>query len=120
MDHPTTILYVADPLRSAAFYEKVLGCAPAEASPGFAMFVTPAGFKLGLWKRADVRPAAAEPGGSELCFTLADRAAVDAAHAAWRADGLPVTQAPVAMDFGYTCATRDPDGHRLRVFHPAA
>ena len=120
MDAPTTILYVADPLRSAAFYERLLGHAPVETSPGFAMFVTPGGLKLGLWKRADVRPAAADPGGAELCFTLADRAAVDATYAIWRADGLPVTQPPTTMDFGYTCASTDPDGHRLRVFHPAA
>jgi len=121
MTEPTfVLLYVDDPIRSAAFYERLLGRAPVEASPGFAMFVFPSGLKLGLWLRREVQPAAfAMGGGAELCFPVADAAAVDAAHAAWRAQGVEIAQAPVAMDFGYTFTGLDPDGHRLRVFHPA-
>ena len=32
------LLYVEDPIKSAAFYEKLLNAEPIEASPGFAMF----------------------------------------------------------------------------------
>lgn len=34
--------------------------------------------------------------------------------------GLPMLQTPTTMDFGYTFTATDPDGHRLRVFSPAA
>jgi hypothetical protein len=45
---------------------------------------------LGLWARhdADPKPKAAG-GGSELAFTLADKAALEAVHAEW-ADRKPV------------------------------
>jgi predicted enzyme related to lactoylglutathione lyase len=31
-----------------------------------------------------------------------------------------VAQPPTRMDFGFTFLALDPDGHRLRVFAPAA
>ena len=34
------------------------------------------------------------------------------------AAGVPIAQAPVALDFGYTFVGLDPDGHRLRMFVP--
>jgi hypothetical protein len=34
--------------------------------------------------------------------------------------GLPIAQAPTAMDFGPTFVALDPDGHRLRVFATVA
>jgi catechol 2,3-dioxygenase-like lactoylglutathione lyase family enzyme len=115
------ILYVDQPPRSAAFYESLLGRPPVEASPGFAMFALHDGLMLGLWKRGDVAPAPAGGAGStELAFTVGDPAAVDATHDAWHAKGLPIAQAPTAMDFGYTFVALDPDGHRLRVFAPAS
>lgn len=115
----TTILYVTDPLASARWWGGLLGQAPVEASPGFALFVLPGGLKLGLWARAGVQPAAAAPGGSELTITRPRRAEVEALHADWAARGLAVLQAPTAMDFGHTFTVADPDGHRLRVFSPA-
>ena len=36
MPQHTSILYVEDPMKSAAFYEKLLQAKPVEASPGFA------------------------------------------------------------------------------------
>lgn len=59
-------------------------------------------------------------GGGELAFAVAGNDAVRALHAEWRQCGLTIVQAPVAMDFGYTFVARDLDGHRLRVFAPAA
>lgn len=110
------ILYVHDPVASAAFYAGLLGQDPAEASPTFAMFAM-SGARLGLWSRHTVEPAAtAAGGGGEVAFTVAD---VDAAHAAWVARGLHILQPPTDMDFGRAFVALDPDGHRLRVLAPA-
>jgi predicted enzyme related to lactoylglutathione lyase len=114
------ILYVQNPIESAAFYSRLLGMAPLDQSPGFAMFALSPQGMLGLWKAPDVLPAATPAGGSELCFTLADRAAVDACLARWEAQGAHVLQRSTDMDFGYTFAVADLDGHRVRVFAAAA
>jgi catechol 2,3-dioxygenase-like lactoylglutathione lyase family enzyme len=114
------ILYVGNPVRSAQFYEDLLGRPPIEASPTFAMFALREGTMLGLWSRHTVEPAAtAAGGGAEIAFTVERAAAVDEMHTAWRDKGLPVLQAPVNLDFGRTFVAADPDGHRLRVFAPA-
>jgi len=114
------LLYVENPAASAAFYADLFGRQPAEAAPGFAMFVLPEGSKLGLWKRAEALPApTASPGASELNFLLPDKAAVEKLHAEWSARGIRILQAPAQLDFGYTFTASDPDGHRLRAFFPA-
>ncbi|WP_376098975.1 VOC family protein [Roseomonas sp. CCTCC AB2023176] len=112
-----TILYVESAPASAAFYEALLGHAPAEASPGFAMFPLPSGGALGLWTRAGVSPAAEGRGGGELVFPAED---VDAAHAEWRARGITILQPPADAEFGRNFVAADPDGHRLRVMAPPA
>jgi catechol 2,3-dioxygenase-like lactoylglutathione lyase family enzyme len=122
MSDPSYIIfYVNSPTTSAAFYTDLLGRSPVEASPNFALFVLESGVKLGLWARHTVAPAAsATGGGGELAFTEADADAVWQRHAEWHSRGLGIAQAPTAMDFGYTFVALDPDGHRLRVFAPAA
>lgn len=114
------LLYVRSAVESAAFYAGLLGRAPVESSPTFAMFALDNGLMLGLWGAAGVLPAATAPGGMELGFPVADRAAVQARLADWTARGIPVIQPPAAMDFGFTFTAQDPDGHRLRVFAPGA
>jgi predicted enzyme related to lactoylglutathione lyase len=114
------LLYVESSSASAAFYADLLGRPPIESSPTFAMFALTSGVMLGLWARRTVEPAATGAGGGELAFTVADAAAVDAVHADWRARGIKIAQPPTRMDFGYTFTALDPDGHRLRVFAPAA
>ncbi len=110
-------LLVGDPATSAAFYRDLLGLEPAEQSPTFAMFALPSGIGVGLWSSATTAPPpSAAPGAAELCFVDAD---VDRVHAAWAARGVRIAQAPTDMDFGRTFVALDPDGHRLRVFHPA-
>ena len=113
------ILYVADTMKSVAFYTRLLGAPPVEASPGFAMYALAPGRMLGLWAREGVHPPAGTPGGSELACTVPDAATVSAVHAQWREAGIPIAQAPTAMDFGFTFTALDPDGHRVRVFAPA-
>lgn len=122
VSHPNFfILYVDRPLASADFYAGLLGRAPVEASATFAMFALDSGVMLGLWSKHTIEPAAAVGGGgAEVAFALDGKDAVDALHADWRAKGLPMLQAPVQMDFGYTFVAHDPDGHRLRVFAAGA
>ena len=115
------ILYVAQPQASAAFYHRLLGQPIADSAPTFAMLALPGGLMLGLWAREGVQPpAAGGPGAAELAITVADNTAVNDLHAAWREQGVAIAQPPTAMDFGYTFTALDPDGHRLRVFAPAA
>ena len=120
-DPNLTILYVNDPLASAAFYADLLGRPPVESSPTFAMFAFDSGLMLGLWSRHTVTPAAAAAGGGgEIAFTASDADAVRAMHADWRRRGIEIIQAPTDLDFGHTFVALDRDGHRLRVFAPAA
>jgi predicted enzyme related to lactoylglutathione lyase len=111
------ILYVDNPVKSAVFYQQLLGRTPLESSPTFAMFKLEAGVILGLWSRHTVEPAAQVGGaGHEVCFAVDGKAAVDALFKEWGGRGLTVAQAPVEMDFGYTFVMLDPDQHRLRVY----
>jgi predicted enzyme related to lactoylglutathione lyase len=111
------ILYVDSPPASAAFYAGLLGHEPVESSPTFAMFALSSGLMLGLWSRHTVEPRSTPPGGCEVAFSVPN---VDAIYADWKERGLPFIQAPTDMDFGRTFVATDPDGHRLRVFTPAA
>jgi len=111
------ILYVENPVSSAALYQQLLGRPPIDAAPTFAMFALDGGVKLGLWSRHTVEPACrVTGGGNEVCFAVDAKAQVDALFADWSRRGLPVAQAPVEMDFGYTFVALDPDQHRLRVY----
>jgi predicted enzyme related to lactoylglutathione lyase len=115
-DFSFILLPVADPIASAAFYERLLGRPPVEAAPTFAMLKLREGVMLGLWQRDGVQPTpGAAPGGSEVAFIAEN---VDATHAAWLAKGTTILQVPTDMDFGRTFTAADPDGHRLRVFKP--
>lgn len=120
-DFSFVLLYVANPPKSAAFYADLLGRPPIETSPTFAMLPLREGVMLGLWSRKTVEPAAENSGqDSEVAFTVPDADAVRATHGDWSRRGLTIAQAPAAMDFGTTFVALDPDGHRLRVFAPAA
>ena len=110
------LLAVADPARSAAFYSSLLGIKPVENSPTFVLYVLPNGIKLGLWIRDEIEPAPRAAGGVEVTFSENDDAAVTATFADWSAKGAKILQSPTRMDFGFTFAAEDPDGHRLRVF----
>lgn len=58
-----TLLYVDNPENSAAFYRRLLGQAPVELSPTFALFVLSSGLKLAMWSKHSVEPAATATGG---------------------------------------------------------
>ncbi|CAI0832299.1 Glyoxalase-like domain [Serratia quinivorans] len=112
-----TLLYVDNPENSAAFYRRLLGQAPVELSPTFALFVLSNGLKLAMWSKHSVEPAAtATGGGGEIGFMCELPQQVDALYQQWREQGLEMIQPPVTLDFGYSFVACDPDGHRLRVY----
>ncbi|ABC28855.1 Lactoylglutathione lyase [Hahella chejuensis KCTC 2396] len=121
MKEPTyIILYVSDMPVSMAFYTNILGKAPVESSPGFSLFVLESGWKLGLWTKQEVKPAAdMTGGGAEIGLMLDSQEAVDTALDYMSAMQAKVIQAPTQMDFGYTFVVLDPDEHRIRVFCPS-
>ncbi len=115
------LLYVSHVATSVPFYAGLLGTEPVEASPGFALFMLPSGLELGLWGRDGVEPApVAGGGGSEIGFAVAGAAEVDAIHADWAGKAVPIVLPPTDLDFGRSFVACDPDGHRLRVYCPAA
>ena len=110
------VLYVTNPPASAVFYQQLLGSAPIDSSENFAMFSMGNGMMLGLWAKHDVQPApAVAAGAAEIMFSAGSKDEVESMHSEWKSRGLPILQAPVQMDFGYTFTAQDPDGHRLRV-----
>ncbi len=118
---PSTLLqYVRDVATSATFYSGILGTAPVEQSPGFALFLLGDGAALGLWQRDDVQPpVSAQAGAAELAMVVANPDEVRQLHDAWCALGVQIAQAPVTLEFGHTFVGVDPDGHRLRVYSRA-
>src|SRR5271165_4562964 len=103
------LVYVDDVAASESFYASILGRGAIQSSPTFAMLPAAPGLMLGLWKREGVEPPASVAGGSEIAFTAADDAEVDALYAKWRAQGVAIAQATTRMDFGYTFVGIDPD-----------
>jgi predicted lactoylglutathione lyase len=114
------LLYVENVARSAEFYARLLEKPVPEASPNFALLPVGPALMLGLWRKGDVAPAPlGGPGCAEIAVTLDDDSAVDALHTRWAALGAPIAQRPRRVDFGYNFVALDPDGHRVRAFHPA-
>ena len=114
------LLYVENVARSAEFYSRLLDKPVPEASPNFALLPVGPGLMLGLWRRGDVAPPPqGGPGAGEIAVTLENDAAVEATHRRWAAQGAVIAQTPTHADFGYTFLALDPDGHRIRAFHPA-
>lgn len=114
-----SVLYVSNVMKSSDFYESLLGCKPVEKSPSFALFVSGNGFKLGLWSCYTVEPSVNQPcqtATGEIVFTVECKEDVDTFYIDWcKNHKVTVIQKPAALDFGYTFAVIDPDGHRLRV-----
>ncbi|MCB1410197.1 MAG: VOC family protein [Rhodobacteraceae bacterium] len=120
-DSPMMIHYVADPTASTRFYAEALGVPVLYETPNFAMLALGPGMRLGLWRAAEVAPAAGgKPGVGEVCVALADATALGALHDRLIAQGAAVIQPPTEMGFGLAFTVLDPDGHRLRPYVPAA
>jgi len=108
------LLFVENPALSGAFYTKLLGNKPIEASPTFQLFQFSNDVQIGLWSRHTAEPKVPiTGGGAEICFTDDD---VDGVYKRWKEMGIPMAQPPTDMDFGRTFVALDPDGHRIRIY----
>ena len=109
-------LLVRDVFAAKTFYTTVLGLAePDERGGPPTMALLRAGdCTISLQDAAamGLEPAACD--GIELGFEVED---VDAAWRAMQAAGAEVLGEPVDQSFGRTFDARDPDGHRLVIFH---
>lgn len=118
---PMFILYVTDPAASARFYADALAAPVLHQSDDFAMLALGQGARLGLWRTDEVAPRARfAPGGAELDMVVADAAALATTQARLAAQGVSILQPLTALDFGQAVTVADPDGHRLRLYVPAA
>lgn len=108
------ILQVQDLAASERFYGACLGRPPRERGPVLLRFKLNGQTELGL------RPSpAGRAAGAEIALALEDEAAVQAFHASWLDEGLPVLHPPRHEALGFSACTVDPDGHQVRVFVPA-
>lgn len=108
------LLFVANPQKSALFYEEILGIKPIEQSATFAMFALKNGVMLGLWSKYTAEPRVeASAGALEICFPTQD---VDALYELFGKKHVTIAQKPTDMDFGRTFVALDPDGHRIRIY----
>jgi uncharacterized glyoxalase superfamily protein PhnB len=84
------------------------------------MFKLDNGFEFAIYDRNKLQPpAAAMSASAELCFMVADNAALNALHEKWVEKGIEMIMPPTKMYFGGThFMGLDPDGHRLRVGTP--
>lgn len=108
------LLFVEDPLASAAFYSKLFNLNPIEQYPTFALFAFKNGVMLGLWSKKTAEPTVtALAGATEIAFIEEN---IDATYNQLLALGIPIAQKPTHMSFGYTFVALDPDGHRIRIY----
>lgn len=113
------LLYVDDPLASAAFYERLFQIAPAARVPTYAAFSFPSGLTVGLWStRARNFVSGGAGHRAELAFMVPDSDGVRRLHDRWREAGVTIEQPLHQAVFGLTFVATDPDGHRLRVCTP--
>ncbi len=113
------LLYVSDPLASAAFYEKLFETAPAARFPTYAALSFPNGLTVGLWSTQAKNFVSGGAGHrSEIAFMVADESDVRRMHDRWVEDGVTIEQPLHEAVFGWTFVAIDPDGHRLRVCTP--
>jgi predicted enzyme related to lactoylglutathione lyase len=113
------LLYVKDPLHSAAFYEKLFQQAPEAKFPTYASFAFANGLHVGLWSTAAKNFVSGGSGHrSELAFMLDNEQQVRDLHDTWHKQGVVIEQALHKAVFGLTFVATDPDGHRIRVCLP--
>ncbi|MGP9827384.1 VOC family protein [Ectopseudomonas khazarica] len=110
------VLYVADPLRSSAFYRQLLQQAPSSEFPSYVSFALNDQLHLGLWsEQADNFQSSGSGHRSEFGYLVEREADVERLYARWRALGVEIEQPLARAVFGPTFVALDPDGHRLRV-----
>ena len=102
-------LFTSDVPGVTAFYERVLGIAPAEHSDGHAVFALG---ELVLRIHAAVEPSAGDPPADDhVAFTLEG---LDEHAAALAAAGIPL-DGPRDLPWGRSAYVRDPDGRLVEL-----
>lgn len=120
-DIAEVILYVSDAPASAQFYADLLGRSFESGSPTFKTISLPGDRILAVVQRDTVAPVAeGGPGSVELVLALSNDDDVTRLHEDWREKGVDILMAPTRAPFGLTFVAADPDGHRIRAYHPAA
>ncbi|WP_370206489.1 VOC family protein [Pararhodobacter marinus] len=119
---PMIIHYVTDIAASTAFYADALNAPVLYEADDFTMLKLGDGARLGLWRRSEVQPPVgdAQPGASELNALAPDLTALTAMHDRLAGQGATILHPVMALPFGQAFMLADPDGHRLRVYVPAA
>lgn len=115
------ILYVNDPVRSSAFYEKLFEQPPEAVFPTYAAFSFANGLNIGLWSTSARDFVSGGQGHrSEMAFMVDTETEVQALFERWQALGVVIEQPLMRAVFGQTFVALDLDGHRLRVCMPDA
>jgi catechol 2,3-dioxygenase-like lactoylglutathione lyase family enzyme len=113
------LLYVDDPLKSAVFYEKLLGSAPVGKFPTYVSFAFSNGLQLGLWSTQARNFVSGGSGHrSEIAFMVSDEQQVQQMYESWQKHDVVIEQPLHKAVFGLTFVATDPDGHRIRVCLP--
>jgi predicted enzyme related to lactoylglutathione lyase len=113
------LLYVENPEKSAAFYERLFDRSPEAVYPTYAAFAFDGGLNLGLWSTKARNFVSGGAGHrSEIAFMVPDEEEVKRLNAAWTDINVEIEQ-PIHMAvFGLTFVALDPDAHRVRVCTP--
>ena len=113
------IIYVTDPLKSAAFYEKIFERKSVTAFPTYVAFAFENGLSVALWSLTAKDFVSSGSGNrSELAFMVPDALEVERLHSLWSGVGVHIEQGLFEAVFGLTFVALDPDGHRIRVCIP--
>ncbi len=113
------LFYVQDPMKSAAFYEKLFKTKPVASFPTYVSFSFTNGFTFSLWS-IQAKNFVSEGQGhrSELAFMVQNKEQVRALRNAWEKLDVQIEQDLHEAVFGLTFVALDPDGHRIRVCMP--
>ncbi|NBJ13005.1 VOC family protein [Microvirga arsenatis] len=113
------LLYVDNPERSAAFYERLFAAPPAAVLPTYVAFEFENGLTFSLWSTSAKNFVSGGSGHrSEIAFMVPEDQMVRELHERWRQDGVTLEQPLHEAVFGLTFVAVDPDGHRIRVCTP--
>ncbi len=113
------LLYVKDPIKSAAFYEKIFEQKPVAAFPTYVAFQFLNGLTFSLWSTEAKNFFSGGSGHrSELAFMVKDEEEVRRLREDWGKLGVLIEQDLHEAVFGLTFVALDLDGHRIRVCMP--
>ena len=108
------VLAVHDLERSAAWYERVLGCTRRDPDPGNWVFCTAGAVTFMIGRCPEVVAASELGDHSYVAYLTVD--SVDDFHARAVAEGAEILKAPTDEPWGRReMALRSPDGHRFTL-----